>query len=257
MKSFILIIALLFVVILPQNILAQQSATSNLSDNYVSDIPQRMDANKPIYKISKFGTIGGASVAAVGGILYLIGRNKTTTDVMSIEGSLGIAGMIVGGMSLVASLPFYLWGLHLEQQPNGSALIVGTNPRGWGGVVDFGYGVENTFGIGGSFGYNVGHQIFVGLGAGCEYYPNRECGEYEEPYTFPAYVDFRARLGKNRIVPYLGVKVGVELASVPVPYGAVEWGVSHQPKESRGSWLYAIGLSTTHHTLSVKIARSF
>ncbi len=260
MKRVLLIMALLIVAVSPQNLLAQQPASSNLSNYYVSDIGKSIDVNKTVYNISKWGTWGGASVVAASSILYVIGVEKTKqsgSDIVSLEQGIGMMGMIVGGISVIASLPFYLWGLHLEQQADGSTLIIGENPKGWGGVIDFGYGVENTFALGGSFGYNFGHQLFVGLGAGYEYYIIEDMGLYERPYTIPAYLDIRLKLGKSRIVPYMGLKGGFELASVPVPYGSVEWGVSHQPKNSRGAWAYALGLSTTRHIISFSIARSF
>ncbi|MBQ8272015.1 MAG: hypothetical protein IJZ09_03290 [Tidjanibacter sp.] len=260
MKRVLLIMALLLVAVLPQNLLAQQPASSNLSDYYVSDISKSIDVNRMVYNLSKWGTLGGASVVAASTILYVVGAEKTKnsgSDSASLEQGMGMMGMILGGMSVVASLPFYLWGLHLEQQADGSTLIIGENPKGWGGLVDFGCGIEKTFGIGGSFGYNFGRQLFVGLGAGCEYYIREEYGEYEEPYCFPAYIDLRLKFGKSRLVPYIGLKGGIEVSSVPVSYGSVEWGVSYQPQHSRGAWMGALGLSTTRHLISVRVARSF
>lgn len=260
MKRVLLIMALLLVAVSPQNLLAQQPASSNLSNYYVSDINKSIDVNKTVYNISKWGTWGGASVVAASSILYVIGVEKTKqsgSDIVSLEQGMGMMGMIVGGMSVVASLPFYLWGLHLEQQADGSTLIIGENPKGWGGLVDFGCGIEKTLGIGGSFGYNFGRQLFVGLGAGCEYYIREEYGEFEEPYCFPAYVDLRLKFGKSRLVPYIGLKGGIEVSSVPISYGSVEWGVSYQPQHSRGAWMGALGLSTTRHLISFRVARSF
>lgn len=260
MKRVLLIMALLIVAVLPQNLLAQQPASSNLSNYYVSDISKSIDVNKTVYNISKWGTWGGASVVAASTILYVVGAEKTKnsgSDSASLEQGMGMMGMILGGMSVVASLPFYLWGLHLEQQADGSTLIIGENPKGWGGLVDFGCGIEKTFGIGGSFGYNFGRQLFVGLGAGCEYYIQEEYGEYDSPYCFPAYVDLRLKFGKSRLVPYIGLKGGIEVSSVPISYGSVEWGVSYQPQHSRGAWMGALGLSTTRHLISFRVARSF
>lgn len=260
MKRVLLIMALLIVAVSPQNLLAQQPASSNLSNYYVSDINKSIDVNKTVYNISKWGAWGGASVVAASSILYVIGVEKTKqsgSDIVSLEQGMGMMGMIVGGMSVVASLPFYLWGLHLEQQADGSTLIIGENPKGWGGLVDFGCGIEKTLGIGGSFGYNFGRQLFVGLGAGCEYYIREEYGEFEEPYCFPAYVDLRLKFGKSRLVPYIGLKGGIEVSSVPISYGSVEWGVSYQPQHSRGAWMGALGLSTTRHLISFRVARSF
>ncbi len=260
MKRVLLIMALLLVAVSPQNLLAQQPASSNLSNYYVSDISKSIDVNKTVYNISKWGTWGGASVVAASSILYVIGVEKTKqsgSDIVSLEQGMGMMGMIVGGMSVVASLPFYLWGLHLEQQADGSTLIIGENPKGWGGLVDFGCGIEKTLGIGGSFGYNFGRQLFVGLGAGCEYYIREEYGEFEEPYCFPAYIDLRLKFGESRLVPYIGLKGGIEVSSVPISYGSVEWGVSYQPQHSRGTWMGALGLSTTRHLISFRVARSF
>lgn len=260
MKRVLLIMALLIVAVLPQNLLAQQPASSNLSNYYVSDISKSIDVNKTVYNISKWGTWGGASVVAASTILYVVGAEKTKnsgSDSASLEQGMGMMGMILGGMSVVASLPFYLWGLHLEQQADGSTLIIGENPKGWGGLVDFGCGIEKTFGIGGSFGYNFGHQLFVGLGAGCEYYIREVYGEYDSPYCFPAYVDLRLKFGKSRLVPYIGLKGGIEVSSVPISYGSVEWGVSYQPQHSRGAWMGALGLSTTRHLISFRVARLF
>lgn len=263
MKRVLLIFALLFVAVLPQNLLAQQPASSNLSDYYVSDIGKSIDVNKTAYNISKWGTFGGAALVTVGTVFSIIGAEiieeqlKHTDSVGCWQSQLGFYGCFFGGVSLITSLPFYLWGLHLEQQADGSALIIGENPKGWGGLVDFGCGIEKTFGIGGSFGYNFGRQLFVGLGAGCEYYIREEYGEYDSPYCFPAYIDLRLKFGKSRIVPYIGLKGGIEVSSVPIPYGSVEWGVSYQPQHSRGAWMGALGLSTTRHLISFRVARSF
>lgn len=260
MKRVLFLLISLVSISLPSQTLAQQPSSSNLDDYYVGDMTLNLNLNKTVYNISKWGTWGGASVAAASSILYFIGVEKTRnsgSDILSVEQGMGMMGMFLGGMSVVASLPFYLWGLHLESLPDGSALIVGENPKGWGGVVDFRCGMEKTFGLGGSFGYNFGHQLFLGLGAGCEYYISEVYGEYEVPYCFPAFLDVRLKLGKSRIVPYIGLKGGVELSSVPVPYGSVEWGVSYQPQHSRGAWMGAIGLATTRHLISLRIARSF
>lgn len=267
MKRVLFFLVSLVAISLPSQTLAQQPTPTNLDDYYVSetlsDIKPNLNLNETVYNLSKWGTFGGAALVTVGTVFSVIGAEiakeqlKHTDTIGSWQSQLGFYGCFFGGVSLIASLPFYLWGLHLERQPDGSALIVGENPKGWGGVVDFGYGVEKTFALGGSFGYNFGHQLFVGLGAGFEYYIMEELGPYDVPYSVPAYLNIRMKFGKSRIVPYVGLKGGFELSSAPVPYGSVEWGVSHQPKNSQGSWLYALGLSSTRHIISLKFARSF
>ena len=106
-------------------------------------------------------------------------------------------------------------------------------------------------------GYNFSRQMYVGLGVGCKCEFGEHYGPYYSPYAFPAYVDVRLRFGKSRIVPYVGLKGGFELSSVPVPYGSVEWGVSHQPKDSRGAWWYSLSISSEDNPIAIRIARSF
>lgn len=260
MKRVLFLLLSLVAISMPAQTWAQQPSSSNFNNYYISDMCGVVDLNQRVYNISKWGTIGGATVAAVSSIVYMIGVEKTRnsgSDIASLEQGVGLMGMLFGGMSVVASLPFYLWGLHLESLPDGSALVVGKDPRGWGGVVDFDCGVSNTIALGGSFGYNFGHRLYVGLGAECEYDFDEEWSEYGSPYVFPAYVDVRLKLGKSRIVPYVGLKGGFELSSVPVPYGSVEWGVSHQPKDSRGAWWYSLSLSSEVNPIAIRIARSF
>lgn len=262
MKRVLFLLLSLVVIFPPSQTLAQQPSSSNFNNYYISDMCGVVDLNQRVYNISKWGTIGGATVAAVSSIVYMIGVEKTRnsgSDITSLEQGVGLMGMLFGGMSVVASLPFYLWGLHLENLPNGSALIMGEDPKGWGGLVDLGVGLSNTLTLGGSVGYNFSRQMYVGLGVGCECMFGEHYGPYYSPYVFPAYVDVRWRWGKSRIVPYVGLKGGFELSSVPVPYGSVEWGVSHQPKDSRGAWWYSLCLSDANGRtpVSVRIARSF
>lgn len=265
MKRLVLLIVLFSALISPKTLLAQQPASSNFDDYYIGDIDLNLAPNKTVYNISKWGTFGGATLVTVGTVLSIIGAEiieeqlKHTDSVGCWQSQFGFFGLFFGGVSLVASLPFYLWGLHLENLPNGSALIMGEDPKGWGGLVDLGVGLSNTLTIGGSVGYNFSRQMYVGLGVGCECMFGEHYGPYYSPYVFPAYVDVRWRWGKSRIVPYVGLKGGFELSSVPVPYGSVEWGVSYQPKDTRGAWWYSLCLSDANGRtpVSVRIARSF
>lgn len=265
MKRVLLIMALLIVAVLPQNLLAQQPASSNLSDYYVSDIYKSIDVNRTVYNISKWGTFGGAALVTVGTVFSIIGAEiieeqlKHTDSVGCWQSQFGFFGLFFGGITLIPSLPFYLWGLHLENLPNGSTLIMGEDPMGWGGFVDLACGLSNTVTLGGSMGYNFSRQMYVGLGVGCKCEFGEHYGPYYSPYAFPAYVDVRLRFGKSRIVPYVGLKGGFELSSVPIPYGSVEWGVSYQPKDTKGAWWYSLCLSAANGRtpVSVRIARSF
>lgn len=257
MKKALLYIFLLLVAI-PQGVSAQERVYTE-EPTYLSDFEQ--NHSEGIYNVGKWATISSSAVVASGALVWYLGElsireQLKETDV--VDGSVAAIGMmqtLLGGICLTAALPFYLWGLDLKNNPNGLGLEMGKE-RGLGGRIDIGWGFSNTPNIGGSVGYNFNRKLFVGLGAGYEYYLNGD-GPYNDP-VIPVYADIRYQFGGSRITPYLGVKAGLDVNVVPIPYGTIDWGVSQRCRNSSGAWWYAISLSNNYrNTLSFRISRSF
>lgn len=250
---------LLFAFTIPQVALAQERAYTE-EPTYLTDFEQ--DYAENIYNGGKWITLGGAAMAASGALIWYLGERSVqkqleqTDSANAIVAALGLMQTLMGGICLTASVPFYLWGWDLKNNPNGISLEMGEKQRGWGGRLDVGWGFSNTPNIGGSIGYNFNHRLFIGIGAGYEYDLNGE-GPYNYP-VIPAYADIRYRLGGSRITPYLGVKAGFDFNGVPIPYGTIDWGVSQRCRNSSGAWWYALSLSNNYNnTLSFRISRSF
>lgn len=250
---------LLFILAIPQGASAQERLYTE-EPTYLTDFEQ--DYAERIYEIGKWATISSGAVVASGALIWYLGelsireQLKDSDVVNGIVSTVGLMQILMGGICLTAAVPLYLWGLDLNNNPDGISLEMGEKQRGWGGRLDVGWGFSNTPNIGGSIGYNFNHRLFIGIGAGYEYDLNGE-GPYNYP-VIPAYADIRYRLGGSRITPYLGVKAGFDFNGVPIPYGTIDWGVSQRCRNSSGAWWYALSLSNNYNnTLSFRISRSF
>lgn len=259
MKRVILTI-LIIALLAPQIMVAQEVTGITEKPSYLTDF--EVNNAERMYSVGKKVTTISALVATGGAIAWWIGEqyiNKQLDHTDSVDGAIATFGMaqtLLGGLGVVAALPFYLWGMDIKNNPNGMGVAMGNHNRGFGGRLDVGYGFTNTPNIGGSLGYNFNSRLFVGLGAGCEYYLDGE-GPYHEP-SIPVYADVRWQFGNNRVTPYLGVKAGFDITQAYIPYGSVDWGVSLRCCNSSGAWWCALSLCTTHHNnLSFKISRSF
>ena len=257
MKRILQLVSILALILSPQIGLAQESLSA--------EVPTltRYEQNhaQTLYEEAKWMTIGSAAMTATGAIAwYCIEQHyhkNAHSDVIDFN-PLDIICMlqtIFGGVILIGSLPFYLWGWDLTHNPDGVGLALG-GKQGWGGRVDLGLGGKVPVSIGGSVGYNFSRRFYAGLGVG---YEKRLFGYGDYNYaTIPVYADLQWRFGESRITPYIGVKAGFDVNIVPVPYGSLDWGVSYRCRKSQGTWWYAISLSDEEkNQVSFRISRSF
>ncbi len=258
MKKFIPFIILLLLAI-PQGASAQERVYTQ-APTYLTDFEQ--DCANGIYNFGKWTTIGSSVVVASGALIWYLGelsireQLKDSDVVNGMVSTVGLMQTLLGGICLTASVPLYLWGLDLKNNPDGMSLEMGKKQRGWGGRLDVGWGFSNTPNIGGSLGYNFNRRLFVGFGAGYEYRFTSE-SHYNYPAT-PVYADVRYRFGGSRITPYIGVKAGLYFHYVPILYGTIDWGVSQRCRNSSGAWWYTLSLSNNYNnTLSFRVSRSF
>lgn len=222
--------------------------------------------NRNITSINTFGTVGmyaGTALVAVGTAVHIYNEltPKPTTDVMPPRYAIPGMTWIVGGAIVALALPIHLWGVHLVNQNDASTFIPRSERLGWQGIVDVGGGLNKVASIGATYGYNVNHNLFVGLGMGISQrfcIPAEEM--YADQYTTPVYLNFRMQFSSSLYSPFVGIKFGADLDPVvPLPYGSIDWGMRVRCKESANAWWYSLNLSTHdgRDYLGFRVARTF
>ena len=238
-------------------------AFQNQENIELSWCDQWVTRNTPhINTIGKVGMYAGTALVAVGTAVHIyneLSPNKPTTDVMPPRYAIPSMSWLVGGAIVALALPVHLWGVHLVNQNDASTFMPRSERLGWQGIIDMGVGLNSVASIGATYGYNVGHNLFVGLGTGISHrfcIPSYE--EYANRYTIPAYLNLRMQFSSSLYSPFVGIKFGADLYGQQ-PYGSIDWGMRVRCKESANSWWYSLNLSTHdgRDYLGFRIARTF
>lgn len=206
----------------------------------------------------------GAAFAVKGLATFTIGsltfvQNPETPDTPLYPVFALIDGAIGAGFTLIG-LPFYLAGKGKMDDMGGSMITFGGDSQtGPAGIVEMSMGLAPFVGLDAIGGYNFNKNIFVGGGIGYNHYTT--AGLRQDGLSFPLYAHGRFSFGDKRVVPYIGIEAGVDLAQKGL-YSGIDFGTRlRRIGGKRGSSWWLAGsmdmLGADLYHIALKFGRSF
>ena len=201
--------------------------------------------------------VKGLATYTIGGLTFDQNPDAPETPMYPVYALLD--GAIGAGFALIG-LPFYLAGKGKMDDMGGSMITFGGDSQtGPAGIVEMSMGLAPFVGIDAIGGYNFNKNIFVGGGIGYNHYTT--AGLRQDGLSFPLYAHGRFSFGDKRVVPYIGIEAGVDLAQKGL-YSGIDFGTRLRRIDGkRGSSWWLAGsmdmLGTDLYHIALKFGRSF
>lgn len=201
--------------------------------------------------------VKGLATYTIGGLTFDQNPDAPETPMYPIYALLD--GAIGAGFALIG-LPFYLAGKGKMDDTGGSMITFGGDSQtGPAGIVEISMGLAPFVGLDAIGGYNFNRNIFVGGGIGYNHYVIASMRQ--ESLSFPFYAHGRFSFGDKRIVPYIGIDAGVDLARRGF-YSGLDFGTRLRcigGKRGASWWLAGSMdmLGTDLYHIAIKFGRSF
>ena len=201
--------------------------------------------------------VKGLATYTIGGLTFDQNPDAPETPMYPVYALLD--GAIGAGFALIG-LPFYLAGKGKMDDTGGSMITFGGDSQtGPAGIVEMSMGLAPFVGLDAIGGYNFNRNIFVGGGIGYNHYVIASMRQ--ESLSFPFYAHGRFSLGDKRIVPYIGIDAGVDLARRGF-YSGLDFGTRLRcigGKRGASWWLAGSMdmLGTDLYHIAIKFGRSF
>ncbi len=268
-RTVVIVITLLAILSTTTATSAQTTQTTSQTATIDEDITQsplpmtEVNIGRGLQNAGKAFTITGVTSMAIGAsmiIRYLRSdRHHSQQDPMYDVPMLPVFGALFGGVGAVISLiglPIYWGGKYVAKKYGTQLVPLGREQQGWMGLIDLGAGLDCMGAAHAVYGYNFNKHIFVGAGVG---YEGPAYDDFNYPKNIPIYANVRLQLGKRRVVPYMGIRGGYDIAHRE-PYVGVDAGVRLQSHKSDGVWWGAtsicLGSDFVYPFMGIRISRS-
>ena len=201
--------------------------------------------------------VKGLATYTIGGLTFDQNPDAPETPMYPVYALLD--GAIGAGFALIG-LPFYLAGKGKMDDTGGSMITFGGDSQtGPAGIVEMSMGLAPFVGLDAIGGYNFNRNIFVGGGIGYNHYVIASMRQ--ESLSFPFYAHGRFSFGDKKIVPYIGIDAGVDLARRGF-YSGLDFGTRLRcigGKRGASWWLAGSMdmLGTDLYHIAIKFGRSF
>lgn len=236
---------------------AAEPATVPLRTEFTGKGQGLTDFGKTMMLTGAAFAVKGVATLTIGGLTFVQDPEAPVTPLYPafaiIDGAIGVGFALIG-------LPFYLAGKGKMNNLGGSMITFGGDSQvGPAGIIEMSMGLAPFVGIDAIGGYNFNKNIFVGGGIGYNHYATASMRE--DGLSFPLYAHGRFSFGKKRIVPYIGVDVGVDLAQRGL-YTGFDFGTRLRSIDGkRGSSWWLAGsldmLGTDLYHIAIKLGRSY
>ena len=223
---------------------------------------------EPVLVTGKGIVLSGALTAAAGGgvMLWAYDYNKkrqipedqfNENWVLPMIYALGVSGVIVGTVIVVAGIPVIIAGNTIMKcdAPWRDARY---DSKGPGIILEGEFGLPYVLETRATAGYHFNSNIFLGAGVAPGVWLDSDYST-DSRFTMPAYADFRWSFCNRIVSPYLGLSAGMETTDI-TPYIAAELGTRiRTDRNSTHSFWSSISLEVSggYNRLGVKMGYSF
>lgn len=255
--------AVLFLFICALNVSAQyapqdrQTESEPLRSEFTGKGQGMTDFGKTMMLTGAAFAMKGLATFAIGGLTFVQDEDAPVTPLYPVFAL--IDGAVGAGFTLIG-LPFYLAGKGKMDDQGGQMITFGGDSQaGPAGIVEMSMGLAPFIGLDAIGGYNFNKNIFVGGGIGYNHYAIASMRQ--DGLSFPLYAHGRFSFGKKRIVPYIGLDAGIDLAQKGL-YSGIDFGTRLRRIDGkRGSSWWIAGsmdmLGADIYHIAIKFGRSF